>query len=118
MADEITNIIGQTLIVPMKICKNVIKGLLLFAGALVIAIAYITALGLLVIGGSAIIIGIMNFTAGAASAFMFAFGGGLLLLGLVAPVFCITTYALKEYIGLTAKTIGEFKEGVRKIEVE
>ncbi|WNY27908.1 hypothetical protein MmiEs2_00870 [Methanimicrococcus stummii] len=115
---EIMEIISQSLLVPIRICKNVIKGLLLFAGALLVAIGYFTAFAFLIVGLTAIVIGIMNYTAGAGSAFLFAFGGGLLAVGLAAPIFYATNYVLREYIGLSVKTIRELKKSVYRIEVE
>ncbi|WNY24179.1 hypothetical protein MmiHf6_15080 [Methanimicrococcus hongohii] len=114
---DMLNATSQTLIVPIKICKNVIKGLLLFAGALIIGIGYFTALAFFAVGISAIVIGFMNYTAGAGNAFLFAFGGGLLALSFTAPLIYVSNHALREFIDLNKKTINEFKKGVQ-IEVE
>lgn len=106
---DLTYIVSTPVSVPMRISKTVIKGLLLSAGAFLIAAAYLTSLGFFIVGITSIIIGIMNYTAGAGAAFMFAFGGGLLALSFTAPLFYSATYALRAYGKFTANYVTEFK---------
>lgn len=95
---EILNMAVQPVSVPMKICKSVIKGLLIFTGALLILVGYITAIAFFTVGMTSLVTSVWNYTAGAGGAFLISFGGGLLLISFTAPLFYASTFVLRKYI--------------------